>query len=291
VSPSGSSSASAVAVSPAAVKLAVGAAPPPSPVARAPPPPAAMAGAVRFARNFSERIKAVVWDFDKTVLAIHSYAQRIAAEDVPARSLDDDFVDMAFFKDVVDALRARAVIVYIASFGKYEVIQAYLDRVFPDEPAFTRETISTPATLGVPGLQDGWSVPGGKVPQLLQMTEKYTLKPDAILFFDGACARRAGCRARAVGRRPPAAGRRQLAARARTLPPFISSPQTTTRTSAARTARFPLASASRCTAHAGSRARRGTRPWTRSRPPTRPRRGAAAARAAARTCARCRCRR
>jgi hypothetical protein len=48
--------------------------------------------------------------------------------------------------------------VAVASFGEYEVIQKYMDRVAPGE--FTRANICTPSCVGY---SDGCSVPQGKV--------------------------------------------------------------------------------------------------------------------------------
>ena len=102
---------------------------------------------------------------------------RIAAEDVAARVLDGkdgDVADLPFFQAVVAAVQARGDAVAVASFGCYDVIQAYLDRMCPG--VFSRENISTPSCAGVP---DGCSVPGGKNPQL-------NLLLGALLASEGA---------------------------------------------------------------------------------------------------------
>lgn len=108
-----------------------------------------------------------VWDFDETILRIHAYGLRIAAEDVAARALDGadgDAADLPFFRATVAAVLARGDAVAVASFGVYEVIQAYLDRLCPG--VFSRASVSTPSCVGVP---DGCSVPAGKNPQLDQL--------------------------------------------------------------------------------------------------------------------------
>jgi hypothetical protein len=143
----------------------------------------------------STGIRAVVFDFDLCVLGIHSYAEKFEVPHVRAREpLADDFVDLPFFRSVVCALAARGVRVAIASFGKYEVIQAYMDRAFPAAAVptsaaaggsgvlFTRDTISTPSRVG--GL-DGTEVAGGKNPQLKQLAEFFKATPTELLFFDG----------------------------------------------------------------------------------------------------------
>ena len=97
-------------------------------------------------------------------MRIHAYGLRIAAEDVAARVLegkDGDAADLPFFQAAVAAVLARGDAVAVASFGCYDVICAYLERMCPG--VFNRDNISTPSCVGVP---DGCSVPGGKNPQL-----------------------------------------------------------------------------------------------------------------------------
>ena len=141
-------------------------------------------------------IRAVVFDFDLCVLSIHSYGERLEPHHVLARApLADDFVDLDFFRALVTALAARGVRVAIASFGRYDVIQTYLDRVFvracesgsesaPGSSSnfFTRDTISTPTCVGG---KDGAEVDGGKNPQLQKLAEFFKVLPSEMLFFDG----------------------------------------------------------------------------------------------------------
>mmetsp|Transcript_19943 Transcript_19943/g.64920 ORF Transcript_19943/g.64920 Transcript_19943/m.64920 type:complete len:183 (-) Transcript_19943:1284-1832(-) len=105
-----------------------------------------------------------VWDFDKTILSIHAFALRLTPEDAQTRDLEEDCVDLAFFRAFVANVLRRGAKVAVASFGSYEVIQAYLDRIAPG--VFTRENISTPASVGG---RDGSSISEGKVPQLEQL--------------------------------------------------------------------------------------------------------------------------
>ena len=109
-------------------------------------------------------VRLVVFDFDLTILRIHSWGERVRPEDVEHRDLDRDVADLAFFRAFVIALRDAGVRVAIASFGQYEVIQRYMDRAFGDgQTVFGRGNVSTPSAVG---FRDGTSVPGGKVPQL-----------------------------------------------------------------------------------------------------------------------------
>jgi len=190
-------------------------------------------------------------DFDLTVLARHSFAERVTVERVEALELRDverEFVDVECFRAFLGATRdeearprdskprssARAVDgrrttdattttrrltdatmarateyanrrgmdVKITSFGKYEVIQAYVDRVL-GEGAMTRADISTPSRVGV---KDGCAVEGGKNRQIEELLrEKYgedaweKFRGTVVLFDDDErnveAAIRAGFRA------------------------------------------------------------------------------------------------
>ena len=87
--------------------------------------------------------KLIVWDFDLTLLSIHSWGAGIRAEDVASRTLSDDVADIDFFRHFVDRAQEQGIAVAIASFGQYEVIQAYMDRII-GRGVFNRENISTP---------------------------------------------------------------------------------------------------------------------------------------------------
>ncbi len=134
-----------------------------------------------------------IFDFDQTILAIHAFGQHIEPEAVASRSMEADFTDLAFFTALVHLLREKGVSVAIASFGRYEVIQAYMDRAFgivagdaasEATRIFTRASISTPTSVGG---HDGFVLPGGKNPQLQALAAVYGLAPVNIFFFDGAC--------------------------------------------------------------------------------------------------------
>lgn len=104
----------------------------------------------------------IVWDFDLTILSIHSWGERIQPSDVARRSLERDVADLEFFRAFVKRALAKGIKVAVASFGVYEVIQEYLDRAV-GPGVFTRENISTPSQHGT---KDGHVVEGGKIPLL-----------------------------------------------------------------------------------------------------------------------------
>lgn len=135
-------------------------------------------------RTLRERVKIIVVDFDQTVLKIHSFHERIAAKDVPRRNWRKDFVDADLFVKLVGDAKEAGIPVVVASFGVYETIQAYMNQLFPEGTplAFTRETISTPSTVGS---MDGWSVESGKNKQITKLCTELGIPFEAVLFLDG----------------------------------------------------------------------------------------------------------
>lgn len=150
-------------------------------------------------------IRCVVWDFDLTIMAIHTFAERILPAAVATRSLDTDFRDLAFFVKLVRELQSRGIGVAVASFGRNDTIQAYLARAFAEAaplapltsasagagapasadaavPPFSSLNVLTPASVG---LTDGCSMRGGKNRLLQHICETLGVSPAQILFFDG----------------------------------------------------------------------------------------------------------
>lgn len=123
---------------------------------------------------FWERIKYFAFDFDRTVLRIHSYAKGFSPMDVDERDIEDDVADYELFTKLIPFLHKRNVKFAIASFGRRDVIQRYLDRIFGNEgeegnPYFNDDNIITPSVVEIDGetpYPDGSSMRTGKVLQL-----------------------------------------------------------------------------------------------------------------------------
>jgi hypothetical protein len=97
--------------------------------------------------SFIEQYDLYVFDFDLTILKIHSYAQNMTPSKVESmgwRKLMDQFADPIFFRDLINYLISQNKKVAIASFGKYNVIKAYLDRLFDNTSIFGLDNIITP---------------------------------------------------------------------------------------------------------------------------------------------------
>jgi hypothetical protein len=184
----GSGSASGAAVVAAVAGAGAGA----DAVAAPAPAPAPDAGGVSAGdfRVLSERlcaaVRMIVLDFDFTVLNIHSFHEKIEEAAVALRAWADDFVDLELFRGLVADAHAHGIVVAIASFGKYETIQAYMDQVFPagHPHAFTRATISTPSSVHG---KDGYSVESGKNKQIRKLCEQNGVELSRVLFVDGGC--------------------------------------------------------------------------------------------------------
>jgi hypothetical protein len=130
-------------------------------------------------------IKLIVFDFDFTILKIHSFAQRITAEQVATRDLESDFKDLSFFQSLVSEARTHSIEIAVASFGRFPVIKAYMQRAFPCQEA--EVDILTPGCFE--NCRDGQSMENGKN----QMLEKYSERKylvnskeyqHQVLFFD-----------------------------------------------------------------------------------------------------------
>eukprot|EP00238_Polyblepharides_amylifera_P004526 CAMPEP_0196579928 /NCGR_PEP_ID=MMETSP1081-20130531/25795_1 /TAXON_ID=36882 /ORGANISM="Pyramimonas amylifera, Strain CCMP720" /LENGTH=139 /DNA_ID=CAMNT_0041899653 /DNA_START=20 /DNA_END=436 /DNA_ORIENTATION=+ len=101
-----------------------------------------------------------VFDFDLTILRVHSFGSRIKVEDVDKR-WKNDVADEDFFKQFLVYAQSAGARVAVASFGEYPVIQKYMDRIMPG--MFTRASICTPSCVGG---RDGSTVAAGKVPMI-----------------------------------------------------------------------------------------------------------------------------
>lgn len=132
----------------------------------------------------SQPTSLVVWDFDQTVLRIHAFARGVRAEQVADR-WERDVADKQFFTGFALAARERGIEVGIASFGRNEVVQAYMREIFREHgEVFRPSFVVTPASIGH---RDGSSVPDGK-PRMLKLLRERCDPPitdkASVLFFD-----------------------------------------------------------------------------------------------------------
>ena len=116
------------------------------------------------ASKWLEPASAVVWDFDLTILAIHAFGAGVEPHEVPGR-WEREVRDVALLRAFVHVAQRKGIPFGIASYGRSEVILAYMSAIFAgaDAPPFTPDNVVTPAALG---LTDGTSVTDGK-PKML----------------------------------------------------------------------------------------------------------------------------
>jgi hypothetical protein len=136
--------------------------------------------------SFIKNYDLFAFDFDLTVLKVHAYANGITASEVEAMSwkkLSDHFADPIFFRDLINHLVSLKKKVAIISFGTYNVIKAYLDRLFDNQDIFGQHNIMTPLcgnqryNRNIRQLQD-------KNEMLIELARNWEIKYSRILFFD-----------------------------------------------------------------------------------------------------------
>jgi hypothetical protein len=126
------------------------------------------------------------FDFDLTVLKIHAYANEITASQVESmgwRKLSDHFADPIFFRDLINYLISKKKKVAIVSFGTYNVIKAYLDRLFDDSNVFGRHNIMTPL-CGNQRYGRNIRQQSDKNELFIELARNLEIKYSRILFFD-----------------------------------------------------------------------------------------------------------
>lgn len=148
-----------------------------------------LSGAAAAAALARAGVRLCAFDFDLTLTRIHTVGARIPAEAVPLREpLSADFFDLPFVAELLAALPAAGIAPHIVSFGRYAVIQAYMDRAL-GRGALGRASISTPSVVGVPDgcyVAVGADKVGSKVPQLQALAAATGVPAAATLFLDGA---------------------------------------------------------------------------------------------------------
>lgn len=136
--------------------------------------------------NFISQYDLYAFDFDQTILRIHAYAMDIKTTQVEALSwkkLMDHFADPIFFRDLINYLISKQKKVAIVSFGTYNVIKAYLDRLFDNPNIFTQNNILTPLE-GNQRYNRTLKPDSDKNQLLIDLSRKDDIPHQRILFFD-----------------------------------------------------------------------------------------------------------
>jgi hypothetical protein len=129
-------------------------------------------------------IDLIVWDFDNTLIdtraySIHSMSPKFIREELTMEQLDWDIPYWRFFKQTVIDLVNTGKRVGIASFGMYNIIRAYMDRIFGvNQKYFTVVNTFARCKIDEPLQQN-------KNGYILNIMEHYRItSPERVLLFD-----------------------------------------------------------------------------------------------------------
>ena len=136
--------------------------------------------------NFIKKYDLFIWDFDLTILKIHSYAMEVKSSDVEGmnwKRLMCQFADPIFFRDLVNYLVSNKKKVAIISFGTYNVIKSYLDRLFDDNKIFGLDNIITPLE-GNQRYNKLFKPTADKNQHIIDVARYYSVEYLKVIFFD-----------------------------------------------------------------------------------------------------------
>lgn len=129
-----------------------------------------------------------VWDFDDTLINTEAYLRRdmktSTIRNLTDSDLDTDFPQWRYFAKLIEYLTTHGKYVGIASFGTYEIIRAYMDRVLGfNQKTFGRNNIIAPC------LQDRdnrrFSIPPNKNEYMYQLMKIYRVQDfGRVVLFD-----------------------------------------------------------------------------------------------------------
>ena len=136
--------------------------------------------------NFIKKYDLFIWDFDLTIIKIHSYAMEVKSSDVEGmnwKRLMYQFADPIFFRDLVNYLVSNKKKVAIISFGTYNVIKSYLDRLFDDNKIFGLDNIITPLE-GNQRYNKLFKPSADKNQYIIDIARHYSIDYPKVIFFD-----------------------------------------------------------------------------------------------------------
>lgn len=128
-----------------------------------------------------------IWDFDLTLTKIHTYKQKLDSYNVgrkKQRDLENDFWEPYFFINFVNYLILNDKKVAIISFGSYDVIKTYLDRLFGNNYIFNSKNILTPLSGDSRYGEHIPHPPNDKNQMIINLSKFYHIDLSRIIFFD-----------------------------------------------------------------------------------------------------------
>ena len=127
-----------------------------------------------------------IWDFDDTLIDTTTYyIKSMEREDILNRKLselDREIPCWQYYKNLVMFLTSTGKRVGIASFGTYEIIKAYMDKIFGvDQKFFTRANIKALNPSGM----DINKIPPNKNAYIYELMEFYRIQDfERVVLFD-----------------------------------------------------------------------------------------------------------
>jgi len=129
-----------------------------------------------------------VWDFDDTLINTETYLRRDMKTNTIRKlrdcDLDVDFPQWKYFSRLIDFLVTHGKYVAIASFGTYEIIRAYMDRIFGfNQKIFGKHNIIAPCLLDRDSRR--FRVPPNKNEYIYQLMQIYRIQDfGRVVLFD-----------------------------------------------------------------------------------------------------------
>lgn len=129
-----------------------------------------------------------VWDFDDTLIDTSTYyVKSMEPESIHVRTneeLDKEFPSWRYFRKLVMYLVSSGKRVGIASFGTFEIIQAYMDRIFGfNQKFFTGTNIM--ASYKEERLKREFKLPINKNPYIYELMKFYNIQDyEKVVLFD-----------------------------------------------------------------------------------------------------------
>ena len=135
-----------------------------------------------------KQCKLWVWDFDDTLINTETYLRRdmkpSSIRKLTNCDLDSDFAQWRYFKRLIEFLVMHGKYVAIASFGTYEIIRAYMDRIFGfNQRFFGKQNIIAPC-LSERNSRN-FNVPPNKNEYIYQLMKIYRVQDfERVALFD-----------------------------------------------------------------------------------------------------------
>ena len=129
-----------------------------------------------------------VWDFDDTLINTETYLRRdmkiSTIRNLKDSDLDSDFPQWRYFTRLIDYLTTHGKYVGIASFGTYEIIRAYMDRVLGfNQKFFGKHNIIAPCLENRDNRR--FSLPPNKNEYIYQLMKIYRVQDfGRVVLFD-----------------------------------------------------------------------------------------------------------